>query len=212
MFFGTSYLEWSAVIMTATCIFLAGRNNIHTWWVGIVACMLFGALFYSVQLYADVTLQVFFVVTGLVGWYGWAASRKADMYAEAKCIPLAPMPLPISQVNGTSLSIMIAVAVVTAAIYGSILYHYTEAYAPGVDSLVLTFSVLGQLLLMRRKIETWPVWIFVNTMAVPLFYSRELYLTAGVYAIFWLHGWWAWYNWRRLMNPSVPKNNKIWNS
>lgn len=49
---------------------LVGRNNIHMWWTGIEGCTLFAVLFYQSNLYADVMLQVFFVVTGLVGWCG----------------------------------------------------------------------------------------------------------------------------------------------
>ena len=43
-------LEIAANIMTAICIFLAGRNNVHTWWTGIVACVLFIVLFYTAKL------------------------------------------------------------------------------------------------------------------------------------------------------------------
>ena len=64
-------LEIAANLMTAICIFLAGRNNVHTWWTGIVACVLFGVLFYTSKLYADATLQIFFVVIGVLGWIGW---------------------------------------------------------------------------------------------------------------------------------------------
>ena len=47
------------ISVTAAAIFLAGRNNIHTWWLGIVGCALFAWVFYEARLYADVTLQGF---------------------------------------------------------------------------------------------------------------------------------------------------------
>ena len=62
---------------------------------------------------------------------------------------------------------------------------------------MLTFSVLAQLLLMRRKLETWYGWLLVNTLAVPLFVSRELYLTAFIYVLFWFNAWYGLYCWRR---------------
>ncbi len=52
----------------AVSIFLAGRNNIHSWWTGIVGCALFSVLFFESQLYADVALQLFFIVTCVIGW------------------------------------------------------------------------------------------------------------------------------------------------
>ncbi len=51
--------EVSANLLNAVSILLAGRNSIHTWWTGIVSCLLFGVVFLGARLYADVTLQGF---------------------------------------------------------------------------------------------------------------------------------------------------------
>lgn len=189
----TSALEWAAIVMTTVCIFLAGRNNIHTWWTGIVACTLYGILFFGAQLYADVTLQIFFVITGLIGWYSWAnvnGGQKFNSWFKHE--------VEISRVKPVSFAIMVIVAVAVALGYGLLLHTFTDAFSPMIDSLVLTFSVVAQLLLMRRKIETWPLWIIVNTLAVPLFFGRELYMTAVLYAIYWVHAWYAWWKWYQL--------------
>lgn len=196
MFLGISYLEWSANIMTAVCIFLAGRNNIHTWWTGIIACALFGALFYEAKLYADVTLQGFFIVTGIIGWLGWLKRKAGEKVVE----------LPVTYATKRTTAIMLGTAVVTAALYGALLYHFTDAYAPWIDSLVLTLSVVGQLLLMRRNVQTWPVWVLVNTLSVPLYFSRELYLSAGLYTLFFFNALWSWKTWRKLEEDQFFKD------
>jgi nicotinamide mononucleotide transporter len=177
-------LEISAIVTTAICIFLAGRNNVNTWWIGIVACILFGVLFYQSQLYADVTLQVFFVITGFIGWYNW--SKKTTLN-------------PISKTPIKQMLLYASLAIVVAFGYGYILHLYTDAYAPFIDSLVLTGSVLAQLLLMKRKVENWPIWLLVNTLSVPLYYNRELYVTSAMYAIFWINAAYSWYHWNQLM-------------
>ncbi|CUI08723.1 Ribosyl nicotinamide transporter, PnuC-like [Janthinobacterium sp. CG23_2] len=60
------------------------------------------------------------------------------------------------------------------------------------------FSVVAQLLLMQRKVENWAFWILVNTVAVPLYASRGLYLTAFLYACYWVNAIVSWLWWRRL--------------
>lgn len=62
---------------------------------------------------------------------------------------------------------------------------------------MLTFSVIAQVLLMRRRLETWIFWLIVNTLAVPLYFSRELYVTSALYAAFWLNAFIAWNHWKR---------------
>jgi nicotinamide mononucleotide transporter len=179
-------LELAANVMTAICIFLAGRNSVHTWWTGIVGSILFFVLFKQAQLYADATLQIFFLVTGIFGWMHWKSI--GDKWVKS---------IPVTVASSMYIKIAVGSAVVVAILYGYMLHTLTDAYAPWIDSLVLTLSVVGQVLLMRKKIQTWPIWLLVNTLSVPLFWSRELYLTSILYGFFWINAivsWRVWYN------------------
>lgn len=184
MFLSISYLEWAATVLTALCIFLAGRNKISTWPVGIVATILFAVLFFQAKLYADVTLQVFFMVTGIIGWSNW---KNKTQTKNITSIDLR------SQLKYSGLAIL------TALIYGSVLHYFTDAYAPFIDSLVLTFSILAQFLLMRKHIQTWMFWLLVNSLSVPLFISRDLRLAAFMYGVFWVNALVSYFYWNKLM-------------
>ncbi|MDG9782056.1 nicotinamide riboside transporter PnuC [Metapseudomonas otitidis] len=185
-----STLELVADLVNLIAVLLAARNSVHTWSSGILGCVLFGWLFFESQLYADVTLQGFFIVTSALGWWAWLRGNAGTQ-------------LPVSRTAPGTLAWMAALAVVVALAYGALLYHFTDAYAPLVDSLVLTFSVLAQLLLMRRRLENWYAWLLVNTLAVPLYASRELYLTAGLYTLFWCNAWYGLYRWRRELREAA---------
>lgn len=185
-----STLELIADLVNLIAVLLAARNSVHTWSSGILGCVLFGWLFFESQLYADVTLQGFFIVTSALGWWAWLRGNAGTQ-------------LPVSRTVPGTLAWMAALAVVVALAYGALLHHFTDAYAPLVDSLVLTFSVLAQLLLMRRRLENWYAWLLVNTLAVPLYASRELYLTAGLYTLFWCNAWYGLYRWRRELREAA---------
>ena len=180
----TDPIEIAANLVTTLSILLAGRNSIHTWWTGIIGCILFAILFYTTQLYADVVLQIFFLITSAAGWWAWLHGAQGE-------------PLPITRSATRQLVIVIPAGVLAAAIYGALLFHFTDAYAPYVDSAVLVFSVIAQILLMRRKLENWLFWLVVNSIAVPLYASRGLTLTAGLYAVYWLNALISWQRWRR---------------
>ncbi|BCG23341.1 aminotransferase [Pseudomonas tohonis] len=185
-----STLELVADLVNLIAVLLAARNSVHTWSSGILGCVLFGWLFFESQLYADVTLQGFFIVTSALGWWAWLRGNAGTQ-------------LPVSRTAPGTLAWMAALAVVVALAYGALLHYFTDAYAPLVDSLVLTFSVLAQLLLMRRRLENWYAWLLVNTLAVPLYASRELYLTAGLYTLFWCNAWYGLYRWRRELREAA---------
>jgi nicotinamide mononucleotide transporter len=178
-------LEIAANAFVAVAIFLAGRNNVHTWWTGIVGCTLFGYVFYAVKLYADVTLQVFFVLMSMVGWYRWLRGNSGQQ-------------LDVRFSQPSFVALCAGLAAVAAAAYGALLHLFTDAYAPFMDSVVLVFSVLGQILMMDRRVENWWAWLLVNTIAVPLYASRGLYVTAALYAAFWINAVVSLRRWRRL--------------
>lgn len=186
----TGALEISANVGATLAIWLAGRNSIHTWWTGMLGCALFAVLFYQSRLYADVLLQLFFIGSSALGWWYW---RRRSSGAE----------LPIAAADFASLALPTAAALLVAAAYAGLLLHFTDAYSPFIDSAVLALSVLAQLLLMKRRIENWAFWLLVNSLAVPLYASRGLYLTALLYACYWVHALFAWWQWRRLAGVAL---------
>ena len=196
-FFTWTPLELAANVFTIACIVLAGRNSIHTWWTGLIGCVLYGIMFYNMQLYADTTLQAFFFAAGIIGWHKW----KTEGTGTSK-------ELKINYAPTKHIVLSVCIALVVAAGYAWFLHTFTDAYAPLVDSTVLTFSVVAQLLLIRRSIQTWQVWLLVNTLSVPLFWSRELYLTSVLYGAFWLNAVYSYYNWKKLLKVSDAVNRK----
>ncbi|HYQ17306.1 MAG TPA: nicotinamide riboside transporter PnuC, partial [Polyangiaceae bacterium] len=172
----------SANAFNTMSIVLAGRNNVHTWWTGLVGCLLFGWVFFAAKLYADVTLQAFFVLTGLQGWRRWRRGSS--------------QPLSVTRTPLSTLLPLAAAGLGVVVGYGHLLHRFTDAYAPFVDSAILAFSVLGQLLLIERRIETWGCWLLVNSLAVPVYWLRGLQLTSLLYAVYWVNAVISFQHWR----------------
>jgi nicotinamide mononucleotide transporter len=184
-------LEIVANAVMALSIGLAARNSVHTWSTGIAGCLLFTVVFVRSQLYADATLQLFFMATSLLGWWQWlhADSSKASRQR------------PVTRAKPRTVIWMSLAAIVVTITYGGLLYRFTNAYLPYLDSSVLALSVIAQCLLMQRKMETWPFWLAVNTISVALFLSRGLFVTAALYATYWLNAWYGWRRWKMELTP-----------
>lgn len=184
-----SPLEWWANGATALCVLLAAWGRTLTWPVGILGSLLFGLLFYEARLYAELTLQVFFVSTSLLGWAQWRLAGGPP--ANTQRVPL----------QGRSLARMVLWALAVTLLYGLMLQHWTNAFAPFWDSAILASSVLAQILLMKGHRETWPAWLVVNTLSIPLYLQRELHLTAALYTAFWVNALWGWWRWQYRARP-----------
>ena len=186
-------LEIAANAVTTLSIWLAALNSRHTWSTGIVGCVLFGVQFFRSQLYADATLQVFFLATSAMGWRQWRHAGAGVVRAER----------PVTRARAGTLAWMALAALAVTLGYGALLHRFTDAYMPYVDAAVLALSVVAQCLLMMRQIENWAFWIAVNTLSVPLFASRGLSLTAVLYAAYWFNAWYGLWRWRDQMRATA---------
>jgi nicotinamide mononucleotide transporter len=176
-------LEIFANIFNLISVFLANRNNVHTWWTGIIGTILFGFTFFEVKLYADVILQVFFIITNIYGWWIW-------LYGGAD-----KSELPISRIN---IKQLIFFGILATIGHGYLLHSLTDASFPFIDSIVLVFSIIAQFLLMKRKLESWYFWILVDAVACPLYAAKELYLTSAIYFVFLILAVWGLLNWLKI--------------
>ncbi len=186
-----SLLEIFANIFNLISVFLANRNSVHTWWIGIIGGVLYGVMFYEVKLYADVILQVFFILTNFYGWWAWLHGDKKNEE------------LPITQVAVKQLMLFGLLAVFLTAAHGFLLLKLTDASFPFIDSTILVLSIIAQFLLMRRKLESWIFWIIVDVIAVPLYAAKGLTLTSAIYFLFLLNAIWGLVNWNRIRNSEI---------
>jgi nicotinamide mononucleotide transporter len=186
-----SPLEIVSNVFNLLGVVLATRNRVESWPVGIVGNVLYGILFYETRLYADVTLQAFYVITAIYGWWHW--TRGGESRAEAL----------VTRARPARLALYAALALAVTLGYGLLLREYTNAAAPFWDSLILAFSVLAQLLLMMRVFENWHAWVVVNVVAVPLYASKDLKLTSFVYFLFLINAFIGLRLWRRILRDQA---------
>jgi nicotinamide mononucleotide transporter len=167
-------LEAVAVIASFICVILTINKGIAAWAVGIVGIVAYFFLFHQEKLYAEMGLQVIFLAQSIYGWYHW--SKNKDKSGKVRV-------LNITRIE-TILSIL------TLTLGTMLLYHilttFTDASIPSLDALTATISLTANILLARRKIEAWYLWMFVDIIFVGLFIMKGLYLSAILYGIFFL--------------------------
>jgi len=166
--------------------------EIHWGWpLTLAASVLYAWLFYASGLYGECSVNVFFALTAVWGWWQWLrGQRSTGDVGSASATGLALARLPAGGVLRT----VLVWAVLWLAFTG-LLQQVTDSTVAWADGFVTAGSVVGTYLLGRKFIANWPVWVVVNVASIPLFLYKDLTLTAVLYVIFlglagW--GWWAW--------------------
>lgn len=189
-------LETSGVITGILCVYLAAKNNILNWPMAIVSVVIYIFIFLEAKLYADMGLQVYFLFMNIYGWYFWSR-RSSDEK------------VPVSSITKKEISLSVVGVIVFTALLGSFLYKSTDASFPFIDSFCTACSLVAQIFLARKVMETWLIWIFVDVIYVGVYIAKDLHLTAGMYALYVYIAAMGYIEWRKEYRLSKLKTAEV---
>lgn len=173
-------LQLAGIALGLLYLWLEYRADIRLWVVGLIMPVIHGVLYYRSGLYADCSMQVYYVLAGLYGWAVWQRRRSGNIpperpndtsFAIART-PLRLVPLLVG-----------AYAVVHVGIY-LLLTRFTNSTVPFWDSFTTTLSVVAMWMLSRKYAEQWLVWLVVDLTTVGLYCYKEIPFTAGLYLLY----------------------------
>lgn len=190
-------LEIAAVVFGIVSVWLSTRQHIASWPTAIVNVSLYFLVFRDAKLYADMGLQIIYLVLSIYGWYEWkfGGSGRTE--------------LPVSRTSRRTTVTLVLLGVLGVLVLGTILDRSTDAALPWVDSAAAVTSLCAQWMMTRKLLENWLVWIAVDVVYVAMFIYKELYLTAGLYAVFLalaVSGYLEWrQSWRARTSPALAR-------
>lgn len=194
-----SYLEFFGTVLTIWCVWLTAKAKILSWPIGILGSLLYLFLFYQIQLYSDLLEQVYFLVTGVVGWFMWLAYKK-EINQEDQTVQVT-----WSAPKERAMYFMIAV--IGTGILAGITIHLTDWFPtyfpepvsyPWLDAGTTAMSFLAQWLLMRKRIESWFLWILVDAIDIGLYWVKGVKFISAEYLLFFFIAFFGMLNWIKI--------------
>lgn len=178
--------EFWGTFMLLICVWLSRTENVWTWPTGIIGTALIGYFFWTIGLPGQMALNwLYFLPISFVAWYWWVFG--GENKTELKVTTLT---------WSGRLLMVVAIGSFTAAVYNIINYIVPGSSYPLLDSTVVASSIVAQVLLGRKKLETWILWFGpVNALSVALFYLTGAYTVMALYVAFFVHAGFAIRSW-----------------
>lgn len=167
-----TFVELIAVVLGLISVYLVTRQNVWCYPLGIVSVFIYIFIFYEVKLYADMGLQVFFIILQAYGWHEWlyGGENRSELH--------------VSCVSQKIIVFSAASIVIATAALGFALHQLTDAALPYVDSFLAVLSMVAQWYMAKKYIENWTLWIVVNIGSIAMYGYKELYFTMVLYAVY----------------------------
>lgn len=180
-----SLIEAIAAILVLANVALVARRTLWNYPVGLAAVALYSVIFLRAKLYSDALLQFFFFIVQLYGWANWARN-KGEQGA-----------VTVERLGAGARIGWLAAILVATLLWGWAMHRFTDAAYPWWDASVAMMSIAAQILMSRRAIENWWLWIAVDIAAVGLYAAKSLWLTALVYVVLLGLSIWGLIGWQR---------------
>jgi len=188
-----SLLELLATLTGLAAVWLAARSNILTWLFALINAVLFFILFYQVNLYSAMALQIFFFCNAMYGWYNWRRHEGG----EKKHVTM------LSHKQRVLWLVVIMLGSMSLGTVMSRIHLWLPDLFPEratfvyTDAMIAVMSIVASLLLAKLKLENWILWILVNLMSVAMYAMKGVMLVSVQYVIFLFMATYGLIEWRR---------------
>ncbi|MGV1167092.1 nicotinamide riboside transporter PnuC [Enterobacter asburiae] len=191
-----SWIEAVGTLAGLLCIWLASLEKISNYAFGLINVTLFAIIFFQIQLYASLLLQLFFFAANIYGWYAW--SRQNSQQEAELQIRWLPLPKAIAWLVACVVAIglmtvyinpvfafLTRVAVLVMSGFGlnvTMPVLQPDAF-PFWDSCMMVLSIAAMILMTRKYVENWLLWVIINVISVAIFALQGVYAMSLEYLL-----------------------------
>ena len=187
---GTSWTEVTAAALAVAYLLLAIRQSISCWVAAFVSSCLYVWVMFWARLYMESVLNGFYAAMAVYGFWQWR-ERRGGAALNVHRWTLARNAMGLTGVVGLS------------AVSSYFLRRFTPAAWPFMDSMVTWASVFATFLVARKVYENWHWWLVIDAVSLCLYFTRRLYLTMLLFALYLVLIVIGMRAWRRSLQPAA---------
>ena len=191
-----SWIEAVGTLAGLLCIWLASLEKISNYAFGLINVTLFAIIFFQIQLYASLLLQLFFFAANIYGWYAW--SRQNSQQEAELQIRWLPLPKAIAWFVACVVAIgfmtvyinpvfafltRVAVSAMSGIGLSVTMPELQPDAFPFWDSCMMVLSIAAMILMTRKYVENWLLWVIINVISVAIFALQGVYAMSLEYLL-----------------------------
>ncbi|MDC6390564.1 nicotinamide riboside transporter PnuC [Maribacter sp. PR1] len=187
LFSQLNILQWVGTTFGVVQVLLARQNNVNNYFFGIVAILISLWVMYQSRLYADILLNLYYLVMSCYGLFYWKMGKRQKA-------------APISYTTRKEKIIALGIVLGCFALMAYWLSQHTDSDVPFWDALACAFAWAGMWLMAKRKIENWIYLNISNLISIPLLLYKGLYIYAGLTAFLFVVAVSGYIEWKKILD------------
>ena len=192
--------NWVVLVGTVFALvylYLSVRENIWLWPVGFLASFFYLIFYFQSRLYADMGLQVYYLVVSVYGWFHWMGRRKGPQMPETN---LPTLSIGFNQwMKYLSLLLVLTIIIYFILKYLPGYINLPDSELPLGDAFTTAGGIVATWMLAQKILENWLVWIVINGFSLGMYVYKELYITVFLFIIYTAMSVVGYYKWKKQM-------------
>lgn len=184
-------IEVIAVIFGIASVWYAKKENILVFPTGIISTILFVYLCYIFTLYGDLTINIYYTLMSVYGWYMWKYSNNEKELAVTK-----------SSLKDWTKAGLIFLTTVIFVICVYLYFNRFDRITDYIDTITTGIFFAGMWLMANKKIENWILWIIADLISIPLYFVKGLGFTGLQFIIFLILAVQGYNAWKKSLNKN----------
>ena len=179
-------------------VILVAKGKIANYYFGIINVILYGFISYNSKYYGEAMLNIFyFLPMQIIGFIMWGRNNvNIEESREVKA----------ERMQVKEIILWSALSGIAVIVYGIILGKLNNTL-PMADSFTTVLSVTAMILMVKRYIEQWIVWIIIDIAAIYMWiFIRSDYNITIMWTAYLVNAVYGLYNWVKL----YKKERSVW--
>lgn len=194
-----NWLEITGFLSGLLCVWLLIKESVLTFPIGMLYALVTAVVVARALLYADVLLNLYYVLMNAYGWYYWLFGAKSLRREQGKLLP--------QPIRASTVAVLLFATAVGTLLMAYLFQRYSQADLVYADSLTTVGSFVAMWMSARKYLASWVAWFLIDLVQIALYIIKAvngiagLYFYAGLYGIYLLMAVWGWLSWRQRLQP-----------
>ncbi len=188
-----NYIEIFGAISGLLYLYFAIRQKIWLWPLGLITSALYVYVFYGERLYADMGMQLYYVVISIYGWYYWVYGSDKD---EKNTLPVSTLTRKLGVILLFITACFYVILVIMLKKLPELL-HVELSELLYWDAFTTAASIVATWMLARKIIQHWLIWIVVDAVSLGLYVYKGMYPTVVLFLVYTLMAFKGFIEWKK---------------
>lgn len=184
-----NYIEVLATLTGLIYLVYSVQGKILLWIFGIITSALYVHVFFKARIYADMGINVYYVIISIYGWFHWVRGRNNNQNE-----------LPVSRVHLRQVVYLLLVTLGLFLFISFVLGRFTDSDIAILDAITTSASITATWMLARKILEHWLIWIFVDALSIGLYIYKGLYPTVVLFVFYTALALLGYIEWKKKWN------------